>query len=279
MRVCQPIHENMNPFNLSSPSGPLAWFFSGILLFLLLEKIIPFRATTLSQMRRWRINFSMNFCNVLLVDLFFVTLLKKTSMFSGQFQFNLFKMWHLNMFWGMVLTIVVLDLGMYLWHRLNHSVPFLWQFHKVHHTDLNVDVSSAARFHFGEVTGSTIINYTLMLFLGATIVQVRLFQVVLLLMAQFGHSNVKLGKKFEEYLWLIVVPPAMHKIHHSNVKDHTDSNYGTIFSIWDRVFGSFKKDVDQEKIIFGLKEFSDPKELMLFKLLVLPFRGMFKIRK
>ena len=268
----------MNPFSLSLTFGPTTWYVSGILLFLFFEKIIPFRSTTLSRLQRWRINFTMNFCNVLLIDLFFVYLLKKTTLFSPQHSFHLFEQMNLNIFWRIACTVLVLDLAMYVWHRLNHAIPLLWRFHRVHHTDLNVDVSSAARFHFGEVTGSTIITYTLMLFLGATIVEVRLFQVVLFLMAQFGHSNIKLNPMLEKSLWLFLVPPAMHRIHHSNVKDQTDSNYGTIFSFWDRMFGSFLKDVDQDSIVFGLKEFNNPKELMLLKLLALPFRRSSKYK-
>ena len=262
----------MNPFHLSSTFGLAAWYGTGIALFLFLEYVIPFRAMSLSRLQRWRINFTMNFCNVVIVDLFFVALLNATDLFSAQHSFDLFEQMHFNAFGRIACTILVLDLAMYGWHRLNHAVPLLWRFHRVHHTDMNVDVSSAARFHFGEVTGSTIITYTLMLFLGAAIVEVRLFQVVLLLMAQFGHSNLKLHPALEKSLWLLIVPPAMHRIHHSNVKNETDSNYGTIFSFWDRIFGTFVKDVDQDKIVFGLKEFNNPKELMLLKLLALPFR-------
>jgi len=262
----------MNPFHLSSTYGPTAWYIVGIVLFIFLEYVIPFRPTTLSRLQRWRINFTMNFCNVLLVDLLFVYLLNATTLFSAEHSLNLFEQIHLNTFLRIACTVLVLDLAMYAWHRLNHAIPLLWRFHRVHHTDLNVDVSSAARFHFGEVTGSTIITYTLMLFLGATLVEVRLFQVILFLMAQFGHSNLKLNPTLERSLWIFLVPPAMHRIHHSNVKKETDTNYGTIFSFWDRIFGTFTKDVDQDNIVFGLKEFDDPKELMLLKLLVLPFR-------
>jgi len=269
----------MNLFSLSSTFGLTAWYVSGIFLFFLFEYVIPFRPPTLSRVQRWRINFTMNFCNVVLIDFFFIYLLKATNLFSLEHAFDFFAQMHLNIFWRIVLTVLVLDLAMYVWHRLNHTIPLLWRFHRVHHTDLNVDISSAARFHFGEVAGSTIITYTVMLFLGATIVEVRLFQVALFLMAQFEHSNIKLHPKLEESLWLFLVPPAMHRIHHSDVKSQTDSNYGTIFSFWDRMFGTFVKDVDQDKIVFGLKEFDNPKELTLLKLLTLPFRRSSKPSK
>ena len=268
----------MNPFHLSSTFGPTAWYGAGILLFIFLEYVIPFRSATLSRLHRWRINFTMNFCNVLIIDIFFVYLLNATNLFSAQRSFNLFEQMHFNTLGRIVCTILVLDLAMYIWHRLNHAIPLLWRFHRVHHTDLNVDISSAARFCFGVVTGSTIITYTLMLFLGASIVEVRLFQVVLFLMAQFEHSNLKLNPTLEKSLWLVLVPPAMHRIHHSNVKNETDSNYGTIFSFWDRMFRTFLKDVDQDNIVFGLKEFDNPKELMLLKLLALPFHRSSKTK-
>jgi len=170
----------MNPFSLSSTFGPTAWYVLGILIFFFFEHVITFRPATFSRLQRWRINFTMNFCNVLLIDLFFVYLLNATTLFSAEHSLNLFEQMHLNTLWRIICTVLVLDLAMYVWHRLNHTIPLLWRFHRVHHTDLNVDVSSAARFHFGEVTGSTIITYTLMLFLGATIIEVRLFQIVLI---------------------------------------------------------------------------------------------------
>jgi len=262
----------MDIFSLSTTFGPLAWYLTGILLFFVFEYVIPFRPATLSRLQRWRINFTMNFCNVLLVDLFFVALLKRSALFSPEHALDLFGQAGLNTFWRVTVTVLVLDLAMYVWHRMNHAVPLLWRFHRVHHTDLNVDVSSAARFHFGEVTGSTVITYTMMLFLGATILEVRLFQAVLFLMAQFGHSNIRLSRAAEKLFLFLIVTPAMHRVHHSNDKDQTESNYGTIFSFWDRMFGTYTGCADQSKIVFGLKEFSNPKELMLFKLLALPFR-------
>ena len=258
--------------NLHSTFSPTFYVICGILFFFILEYIIPFREPSLSKFQRWRINISLNLCNVVVVDLFFVYLLKKTMIFSAEHSLNFFEEMHLNSFWRVALTIVLMDLAMYGWHRANHGIPFFWRFHRVHHTDLNVDASSAFRFHFGEVTVSTVITYTFMLLMGAIIVEVRVFQVILFLMAQFGHSNIKLWNPLEKLLWLILVPPSMHRVHHSNKKRETDSNYGTIFSIWDRIFGTFREDVEQEKIVFGLAEFKEPKQLTLIKLIKLPFK-------
>lgn len=243
----------------------------GIIVFLILERWIPFRQARISLGQRWFINFSMSFCNLLVVDQFFVILLQRTELFSSIFNFNLYARLGLNSFWRIVVTIVVLDLVTYLWHRVNHGIPFLWRFHRVHHTDMEVDVSTASRFHFGEMTISAMINYALMLSLGASMMEIRIFKVVFVFMTQLTHSNIRLWKPLENILWLFIVPPAMHRVHHSNVKRETDSNYGTIFSLWDRLFGTFRS-AGPGGIIFGLKEFIDPGELTLWKLLALPFR-------
>ena len=262
----------MKLFDLGSMWGPFFFVLTGIVVFYFLENYIPFRPSTLSKWQRWTINFSLNFCNIALIDFFFLNLMKKTGIFSETYRLNLFERLSLNSFWRIAFTIIVLDLAMYLWHRLNHGVPFFWRFHRVHHTDLNVDVSTASRFHFGEVTISTIITYSFMLFLGATIVEVRIFQVALFLMAQFGHSNIKLWLSLERWLCLFLVTPNMHRVHHSSFKRETDSNYGTIFSFWDRLFGTWCRDTVQERLVFGLNDFRDQKELTLVKLILLPFR-------
>ncbi len=265
----------MKIWNLESTFGPTFYVVIGILFFLLLEYTIPFRPATLSKIKRWRTNFSLNFSNILIVDLCFLYLLKKTNLFAQPLAWNLFENGGFSSFFRIPITILVLDLAMYIWHRLNHTIPFFWRFHRVHHTDLNVDVSSASRFHFGEVTVSAIITYTLMITLGATLVEIRIFQVALFLMAQFGHSNIKLWRPFEDTLMWVFVPPSMHRIHHSDYTPQTNSNYGTIFSFWDRMFGTFRKE-DSEKVIFGLNEFKDPQQLTLSELLFLPFRGLMK---
>jgi len=262
----------MGLFSLNSTYGPTAWVVSGVVFFFLLEYVIPFRANTYSKFQRWRINFSLQLCNIVIVDLIFFALLTKIRIFSGEHHLDVYNRLPLTAAGRGVLTVVLFDFITYCWHRLNHEIPFLWRFHKVHHTDRNIDVSSAARFHFGEITISTVIMYSLMLVMGATIFETRVFQVILALMNQFEHSNIKLWKPLERTIWWVLVPPSMHKIHHSDEQEYTDSNYGTIFSVWDRLLGTLKSDLKQDKIIFGLKEYPDENDLRLRKLLVLPFK-------
>jgi len=187
------------------------------------------------------------------------------------FHFDLYGRLGLTSFWRIVLTIFILDFAMYVWYRFNHSVSFLWRFHRVHHSDRHVDVTTASRFHFGEMTLSAVINYSLILSLGASIGEVRIFELIFVFMTQLAHSNIRLFKPLEDFIWFIFVSPSMHRIHHSDIRRQTDSNYGTVFSIWDRLFKTLFKDVDVQKVHFGLKEFQDPKELTLVSLILMPF--------
>jgi sterol desaturase/sphingolipid hydroxylase (fatty acid hydroxylase superfamily) len=245
---------------------------AGIVFFFALERFIPFHRPSSLQWQRWFINFSISFCNLLIVDQGFVILLQGTPLFSQILHFDLYDRLGINSFWRIILTIVILDLAMYAWHRFNHVIPFLWRFHRVHHSDPHVDVTTASRFHFGEVTLSAVINYALMLSLGASIGEVRIFKLIFVFMTQLAHSNIRLFKPLEDMIWTIFVSPSMHRIHHSDIRQETDSNYGTIFSIWDRLFGTLSKNVDSQKLHFGLKEFQDPKELTLPRVILMPLK-------
>ena len=244
----------------------------GIVFFLALERFFPFRRMTLLPWQRWLINFSLSFCNLLIVDQGFVILLQRTSLFTELFHLDLFGRLGLNSFSRVILTIVILDLAMYVWHRLNHAIPFLWRFHRVHHSDREVDVTTASRFHFGEVTLGAMINYALMLSLGASIWEVRIFKVIFVFMTQLTHSNIRIAKPQEDIFWLVFVSPSMHRIHHSDIRCETDSNYGTIFSVWDRLFRTIVSGVNAKKLHFGLKEFEKPQELTWARLITMPLK-------
>ena len=250
---------------------------AGILFFLALERWIPFRRMSLSsQWARWAINFGLSLCNLLIVDQGFVLLLERTPLFHEIFYFDLYARLGVSSLWRIVLTIIILDLMMYLWHRLNHIIPVLWRFHRVHHSDPHVDVTTASRFHFGEVTLSAVINYSLMLSLGATIWEVRIFKLIFVFMTQLVHSNIKLFKPFEDMIWTVFVSPSMHRIHHSNIRREMDSNYGTIFSFWDRLLRTLTRTAAQEKLHFGLREFQNPRELTFWRVLTMPLKRVMR---
>lgn len=139
---------------------------------------------------------------------------------------------------GLGLDLLLLDLWIYWWHRINHLVPFLWRFHEVHHLDEMLDTSSALRFHFGEVILSSLVRAVVIFALAMPLSSVVLFEIVVLVSALFHHSNLKLPQALERALGFIIVTPSIHWVHHHAKRSDTDSNYATVLSFWDHVFKS-----------------------------------------
>ena len=139
---------------------------------------------------------------------------------------------------GLVVDLLLLDLFLYWWHRANHAVPLLWRFHEVHHLDRFLDTSSALRFHFGEVALSAVARTAIIVPLGVPLSSVLVFETLVLMAALFHHSNLRLPKRFEGALSRVIITPSIHWVHHHAVRADTDSNYGTILSLWDRLFAS-----------------------------------------
>lgn len=139
---------------------------------------------------------------------------------------------------GLALDILLLDLLIYWWHRANHELPFLWRFHEVHHLDRFLDTTSALRFHFGEVLLSALARAAVVLALGFPFSSVLVFEALVLIAAIFHHSNLRLPAGFENALAKLIITPSLHWVHHHARRRDTDSNYGTLFSFWDRLFAS-----------------------------------------
>lgn len=187
--------------------------------------------------------------------------------------------WHfgLNYFyssplWAMsIIAFLILDYGNYLWHILNHKIPFLWRFHLVHHTDIDMDISTAFRFHFGELIGSVFFRGGVTLLSGASPVLVLVYEIIFEAATQFHHSNWKLPLAFEQILNKLIVTPRMHGLHHSVVKQETDSNYSVIFSFWDRLHRTATLENLNKEVILGVPSYNKPEELTIGFLLKLPF--------
>ena len=165
--------------------------------------------------------------------------------------------------WFILVDLILLDLWIYWWHRGNHELPFLWRFHEVHHLDRFLDVSSAVRFHFGEVILSALVRAVLIMVMDVPLVSVLIFDSIVLAAAGFHHANIRLPEKVERRLRYVIVTPSHHWVHHHRVREDTDSNYGTVLSLWDRLFGSLSPtprtpsmDIGtegrEEKPLFGL---------------------------
>lgn len=169
------------------------------------------------------------------------------------------------------LSIALLDYTLYVWHYLTHKVPFLWRFHRVHHVDLDLDASTALRFHAGEMLLSVPWRAAQVLAFGISQRGLALWQTLTLMEIVFHHSNVRLPAGFERRFCRVIVTPRMHGIHHSIVRQETDSNWSTIFSWPDYLHRTLKLNVPQEEITIGVPAFRNPDELTIGKLMKMPF--------
>lgn len=167
--------------------------------------------------------------------------------------------------------VALLDYTLYVWHVLTHRVPFLWRFHRVHHVDLDLDASTAVRFHFVEMMISVLWRAGQILLIGVSPTSFAAWQMFLFPSILFHHSNVRLPAYWERKLQKFVVTPGLHGIHHSIVKDETDSNWSSGLTVWDWLHGTLKTDVLQEEIIIGVPMYRQSPEVALPKILAMPF--------
>ncbi|MFH1034669.1 MAG: sterol desaturase family protein [Pseudomonadota bacterium] len=249
----------------------LGLFWGGLALFLLLELLAPYRPPSVSKPRRWAINLGLTALNSLILAALFGTAILATAQHVTQNHLGALNALKLPQALRVLLTVVFMDFMLYVWHLLNHEVPLMWRFHRVHHTDLNMDVSTATRFHIGELSLSAIVKISLIYLIGADPLSVIIFESALVLSAQFHHSSLRAPAWLERAWWVLFVPPSMHRIHHSVKIKERDSNYGTIFSLWDRAMGTLVKGVDQAAIKIGVGGHFDPEKLGPVRLLAMPF--------
>jgi sterol desaturase/sphingolipid hydroxylase (fatty acid hydroxylase superfamily) len=171
-----------------------------------------------------------------------------------------------------IATFLLMDYAYWWWHWANHMIPLFWRFHNVHHTDLDLDVSTAARFHFGEMIFSVGFLSLSVAVGGIAPVMLLVFFLAMEAATMFHHSNWRLPIAVERLLNLVFVTPRMHGIHHSIVQRETNSNWGTVFCWWDKLHRTLRRDIPQNEITIGVAAYRDEKELTLAQLLVLPFR-------
>lgn len=172
-----------------------------------------------------------------------------------------------------VVAVMLLDYVLYVWHWLNHQIPFLWRFHNVHHTDLDLGVSTAFRFHFGEMFLSGIFRVGGVVLIGAGPVTVLIYEVLFEASVAFHHSNWRLPYRLERVLSWFIVTPRMHGIHHSIVQRETNSNYSNLLTVWDRIHRTIRLNVRQDDVVIGVPGYQEnDHEHTLFGLLTLPFR-------
>jgi sterol desaturase/sphingolipid hydroxylase (fatty acid hydroxylase superfamily) len=166
-------------------------------------------------------------------------------------------------------TLIALDYTLYLWHIIVHRVPFLWRFHRVHHADLDLDASTAIRFHFGELIASVPWRAAQVVIIGVDARTLQLWQTLTLMSVLFHHSNWRLPGGAERVLGYVLVTPRMHGIHHSRAADDMDSNWSSGLSLWDRLHGTLRLDVPQDAITIGVDGYDAPSDVALDRLLTL----------
>ena len=247
-------------------------FISVFLLMLVLEWFIARHPTVDSKPRRLGIHLGLSGLNTLLLKLVFGAAAvgaAETVEFGGWGLFNVLD-WSKEV--EFFLAVVFLDFAIYLQHVIVHKVPLFWRFHVVHHSDIDLDVSSGLRFHPVEILASMLYKIGIICLLGPAPMAVLVFEAVLNGMALFSHSNIRLPDKMDRLCRKLIVTPDMHRIHHSVEVSETNSNYGFNLSVWDRILGTYKDEAmkAQPDIVIGIDTFRRPEELTFYSLLMMP---------
>jgi sterol desaturase/sphingolipid hydroxylase (fatty acid hydroxylase superfamily) len=242
---------------------------------MMLESVVPmFRSSRTIKQRLLHdaSNIMLGLLNALLVSFLFVGLVLLVTTWANEHGFGVLNWLELNLFLELLLGLLLFDCWQYWWHRINHVIPFLWRFHAVHHSDAAMDASSAVRFHTIEIIYSSLIRLLILPLIGLTIEQLLIYELILLPVIMFHHSNVAVPAVLDKLLRVFIVTPRIHWVHHSHIQQETDSNYASLLSVWDRLFGSFRLRDDPQNIRLGLGDRFDRTAWDMLKgLLVQPF--------
>lgn len=203
-------------------------------------------------------NIFLGILNAVVISLVFIGLWWSAAVWAESRSFGLLRWIPCPQWVAWPLAILLLDAWTYYWHRINHRIPLLWRFHRVHHSDPHMDVTTASRFHIGEIALSSLLRVPLIILLGVSIEQLALYELLMFAVVQFHHANIGVSEKWDKRLRLIIVTPHMHKVHHSRWQPETDSNYSSLFSFWDRLFRSFRINKEPGSLRLGLDEFDSP---------------------
>jgi sterol desaturase/sphingolipid hydroxylase (fatty acid hydroxylase superfamily) len=253
----------------------LSCFFGVLVSVAVWEVIAPRRVLTDSKRRRWFANLSLVVIDTAVVRFVLPVVPVGMAYLARERGWGILTMIDLPDWVSIVLAVVALDFVIYIQHVLFHFLPVLWRIHRMHHTDLDLDVTSGNRFHPVEIVISIGIKLMAVALIGPPAVAVVIFEVVLNATAQFNHGNIRLPEAADRLLRLMVVTPDMHRVHHSIIPRETNSNFGFNLPWWDRLCGTYRPQPESGHtgMTIGLKEFRDPAKLSLSRLLMLPFLG------
>lgn len=252
-----------------------ACFFSVLLAMALLEFVAPRRRPAIPRLLRWSNNLGVVVVDTVLVRLLFPAGAVGFALLAAERGWGLLRMMELPYWAGFALAVVVLDFVIYLQHVLFHAVPALWRLHRVHHADLDFDVTTGLRFHPLEILLSMGIKLAAIAALGPPAAAVLAFEVLLNATSMFNHGNVRLPQRIDRWLRWIVVTPDMHRVHHSIYRQETNSNFGFNLPWWDRMLGTYRAQPrdGHEAMTIGIEQFRTPADLRLDRMLLQPWRG------
>ena len=222
-------------------TGKLVVFLGGLLFFLGIETLAPKRSWSESRLKRFLFHIGIAALNTVLIRLLIYVPLLLWIVFVEQQGWGISRWLGLTGWLELAMSLVVLDLFDYFWHRANHRVTFLWRFHKAHHADTAMDVTTALRFHPGELIISALAKALWIAIWGPTAIAWFLFEAMVSLCAQFHHSNIDFPDRIERVISAIIVTPRFHASHHAVDRRYGDSNFSTIFSLWDNLFNSYQR--------------------------------------
>ncbi|MCB0407435.1 MAG: sterol desaturase family protein [Bdellovibrionales bacterium] len=241
-------------------------------LFAGIEFTFPFRQFIHQRGRRWIQNFAIVFIDTVVVRVTLPFVAIDIALMAQEKHWGLFQLISMPKWFVILASVIFLDFAIYWQHRLFHRIPLLWKLHRMHHSDIMFDVSTALRFHPIEIFLSMLIKISLVIVLGIPAAAVIIFEILLSSSSLFNHMNVNLGK-LDSLLRKILVTPNMHRVHHSVVPQETDSNFGFCLSIWDQLFQTKveRPIAEQHDFLIGLYEFRDVTDNKISRLLSQPF--------
>ena len=240
----------------NEPAVRLSVFFGVLVAMALLEALLPKKKRSMPRLQRWVTNLSLVVIDSVVLRLVTPVLAVGVASWALTNNIGLLNWLRLPVVAEFVVAFLLLDMLIYFQHVISHKLPVLWRFHKVHHTDRDIDVTTGVRFHPIEIVLSMLYKLACVALIGPSVVAVIVFEIALNASAMFNHSNLSLTKPLDRFLRIFVVTPDFHRVHHSAIRSETDSNYGFFLSVWDRLFGTY---IDQpqethEGMVIGLNE-------------------------
>ena len=257
-----------------APDVRLGMFLGIFALMAAWEIAAPRRALRESKPIRWASNLAIIVLNSALLRILFPAAAVGVAAFVAERGAGLFNLFAVPYPFAMVLSLLALDLAVYLQHLMFHAMPILWRVHRMHHADLDFDVTTGSRFHPIEMILSMLIKFAAIVLLGPPLLAVLVFEVALNATAMFNHSNIRIPQPWDRALRWLVVTPDMHRVHHSIDAPECNSNFGFNLPWWDWLFGTYRSQpaAGHDGMVIGIKQFRSPRDLWLDQMLIEPFR-------